>query len=134
MDRIINNKLKTKEMIPLKILLISTHRESMQSFYHRIKSNSDCDSGDWVQEPRLFSTDIASNIGYGAGGSVSQRDVEAAARQAHAEEFIGRLPEGYRSAVDNSRLSGVWVWTEMWRSGRGGWGQKYGVYALPIYI
>ena len=77
------------------------------------KTDSEYGSGFGVQEPRLFSTDIASNIGYGAGGAVSQRDLEAAARQAHADEFIARLPEGYRSAVDNSRLSGVWVSTGM---------------------
>lgn len=125
MDRIINNKLKTKEMIPLKILLISTHRESMQSFYHRIKSNSDCDSGDWVQEPRLFSTDIASNIGYGTGGALPQWEVEAAARQAHADAFIRSLPDGYQSAVDNARLSGVGIFgTEMGGFGRGRFGQR----------
>lgn len=58
------------------------------------------------QEPRLFSTDIASNIAYGCGRNVSSIEIERAARQAHAHDFIMALPEGYNTVVDNSRLSG----------------------------
>eukprot|EP00250_Pteridium_aquilinum_P008438 c17944_g1_i1 orf=506-2728(-) len=58
------------------------------------------------QEPRLFSTDIASNISYGCGKSVTFTDIERAAKQAHAHGFIKALPEGYKTVVDNSRLSG----------------------------
>lgn len=58
------------------------------------------------QEPRLFSTDIASNIAYGCEGNVSQTEIEQAARLANAHEFITSLPDGYNTMVDNSRLSG----------------------------
>ncbi|MCO5592670.1 hypothetical protein L7F22_046673 [Adiantum nelumboides] len=58
------------------------------------------------QEPRLFSTDIASNISYGCERSISHTDIEKAAKQAHAHGFIMALPEGYKTVVDNSRLSG----------------------------
>ncbi|KAI5058685.1 hypothetical protein GOP47_0026855 [Adiantum capillus-veneris] len=58
------------------------------------------------QEPRLFSTDIASNISYGCERSISHTDIVRAAKQAHAHGFIMALPEGYKTVVDNSRLSG----------------------------
>lgn len=58
------------------------------------------------QEPRLFSTDISSNIAYGGGEEICQKDIEIAAQQANAHDFIVRLPEGYSTLVDNSRLSG----------------------------
>lgn len=58
------------------------------------------------QEPRLFSTDIASNISYGCEKNLSFSDIEKAAKQAHAHGFIMALPEGYKTVVDNSRLSG----------------------------
>lgn len=58
------------------------------------------------QEPRLFSMDIASNISYGCGKSVSLADIEKAAKQAHAHGFIMVMPDGYKTVVDNSRLSG----------------------------
>jgi ATP-binding cassette subfamily B protein len=46
------------------------------------------------QEPRLFGTTIADNIAYGCPGSVSRADVEAAAREANAHDFITALPAG----------------------------------------
>lgn len=58
------------------------------------------------QEPRLFSMDIASNMAYGCGRSVSSVELERVARQAHAHDFIKALPDGYNTVVDNSRLSG----------------------------
>lgn len=58
------------------------------------------------QEPQLFSTDIASNISYGCGRTVTYTEIERAAKQAHAHDFIMALPEGYNTVVDNSRLSG----------------------------
>jgi ABC-type multidrug transport system fused ATPase/permease subunit len=58
-----------------------------------------------LQEPRLFSMDVASNISYGCRNK-SQADIEKAAKQANAHDFIMALPEGYKTVVDNVRLSG----------------------------
>jgi ATP-binding cassette subfamily B protein len=59
------------------------------------------------QQPTLFSGDIFYNIAYGAT-EPSQETVEAAARMAHAHEFIQMLPEGYQShlGAQGVRLSG----------------------------
>lgn len=58
------------------------------------------------QEPRLFRTDISSNIRYGCTRVISQQDVEWAAKQAYAHEFISSLPNGYQTLVDDDLLSG----------------------------
>lgn len=60
-----------------------------------------------TQETVLFDETIASNIAYGSRG-VSQADIEAAARAAHAHEFIMRLPGKYdtRIAERGQKLSG----------------------------
>jgi ATP-binding cassette, subfamily B, bacterial len=60
-----------------------------------------------LQEPVLFSTSIAENIGYGRLGA-SNDDIAAAARAANAHDFILRLPEGYRTVVGERgmKLSG----------------------------
>jgi ATP-binding cassette subfamily B protein len=50
------------------------------------------------QDPLLFSTTIAENIAYGRPDATEQ-EILAAARQANAEEFVRRLPEGFHSAV-----------------------------------
>ena len=50
------------------------------------------------QEPVLFSGTIADNIRYGRLDA-SDADVEAAARAAHAHEFIQRLRHGYQTPV-----------------------------------
>ena len=50
------------------------------------------------QEPALFSGTIRENIAY-ARPSAAETDVEAAARAAHAHEFIERLPQGYDTLV-----------------------------------
>ncbi|NIR44779.1 MAG: ATP-binding cassette domain-containing protein [Gemmatimonadetes bacterium] len=50
------------------------------------------------QEPMLFGTTIAENIGYGRDGATRQQ-IEAVAAAAHAAEFIERAPEGYESRV-----------------------------------
>eukprot|EP00891_Asterochloris_glomerata_P003655 jgi/Astpho2/3655/e_gw1.00059.3.1_t len=59
------------------------------------------------QEPVLFSCSIAANILYGRPGA-TQADMEQAARQANAHEFITRLPEGYETQVGEGgiQLSG----------------------------
>ena len=51
-----------------------------------------------LQEPFLFFGTIAENIAYGLPGA-SREDIVAAARAAHAHEFILRLPQGYDSLV-----------------------------------
>ena len=60
-----------------------------------------------LQEPVLFSTGIAENIGYGRPGASRQQIVEAA-RAANVHEFIAGLPEGYDTLVGERgmRLSG----------------------------
>ncbi|XP_057949217.1 ABC transporter B family member 26, chloroplastic isoform X2 [Malania oleifera] len=58
------------------------------------------------QEPRLLRTDISSNIKYGCPRDVKQEDVEWAARQAYAHDFISSLPNGYKTIVDDDLLSG----------------------------
>ena len=51
-----------------------------------------------LQEPFLFFGTIAENIAYGKPDA-SRREIIAAARAAHAHEFILRLPYGYDSLV-----------------------------------
>ena len=51
-----------------------------------------------LQEPFLFFGTIAENIAYGKPGA-SRADIIAAARAAHAHEFILRLPQAYDSMV-----------------------------------
>ncbi len=51
-----------------------------------------------LQEPFLFFGTIAENITYGKPGA-SREEIVAAARAAHAHEFILRLPQGYDSLV-----------------------------------
>lgn len=50
------------------------------------------------QEALLFAASIYDNIAYGRPGA-SEADVMAAARAANAEEFILRMPQGYRTVV-----------------------------------
>ncbi|MEO7985704.1 MAG: ABC transporter transmembrane domain-containing protein, partial [Gemmatimonadales bacterium] len=59
------------------------------------------------QEPALFSGSIRENIAYARPGA-SDEDVEAAARAAHAHEFIERLPQLYDTLVGERgvKLSG----------------------------
>ena len=51
-----------------------------------------------LQEPFLFFGSIAENIAYGKPGA-TRDEIVAAARAAHAHEFILRLPHGYDSLV-----------------------------------
>jgi subfamily B ATP-binding cassette protein MsbA len=59
------------------------------------------------QETQLFNGTIAENIRYGRLDA-TQAEVEAAAREANADEFIRHLPEGYATLVGERgiRLSG----------------------------
>lgn len=51
-----------------------------------------------LQEPVLFSCTIAENIAYGRP-EASEAEIVAAAEAAYAHDFIGRLPNGYRTDV-----------------------------------
>jgi ATP-binding cassette subfamily B protein len=59
------------------------------------------------QEPILFHRSLAENIAYGRP-SATRRQIEEAARLAHAEEFILRQPKGYATLVGERgvKLSG----------------------------
>src|SRR2546423_6840508 len=59
------------------------------------------------QEPALFSGTVRENIAY-ARPDASEEDVLAAARAAHATEFIERLPQGFETRVGERgvKLSG----------------------------
>jgi subfamily B ATP-binding cassette protein MsbA len=60
-----------------------------------------------TQEPFLFDDTIRANIAY-ARDTASQSEIEAAARQAAAHDFIMTLPKGYDTSVGEAgaRLSG----------------------------
>jgi ATP-binding cassette, subfamily B, bacterial MsbA len=60
-----------------------------------------------TQDTVLFDDTIAANIAYGTPGA-SRTRIEAAARAAHAHEFVSTLPEGYETRIGErgQRLSG----------------------------
>jgi len=60
-----------------------------------------------LQDPHLFNDTVHANIAYGRPDA-GRAEVEAAAKAAHAHEFIESLPEGYDTIVKErgSRLSG----------------------------
>ena len=51
------------------------------------------------QQVTLFNDTVANNIAYGDLASSPREDIVAAARAAYADEFIGRLPDGYDTLV-----------------------------------
>lgn len=60
-----------------------------------------------AQEPILFHRSIKENIAYGKPGA-TDKEIFAAARKAHAAEFIEKLPNGYETTVGERgvKLSG----------------------------
>ena len=60
-----------------------------------------------AQQPSLFTANVLDNIRYGRPDA-SEAEVIAAAKAAHADEFIQRLPDGYQSDLGEQgvRLSG----------------------------
>lgn len=59
------------------------------------------------QEPTLFATTIAKNIAFGSP-NCTQEQIEEAAKQANAHDYITQLPDGYNTNVGDkgSQLSG----------------------------
>jgi len=57
-----------------------------------------------LQEPVLFSGTIADNLRYGRL-EATREEIEAAARAAHAHDFISRLPKGYDTQVAEAGAS-----------------------------
>ncbi len=59
------------------------------------------------QQPALFTGDVRYNIAYGSPDA-GEEEIVAAAKAAHAHEFIARLPDGYASHLGEQgvRLSG----------------------------
>lgn len=51
-----------------------------------------------LQPPMVFPLSIRANIAYSKPGATAQ-EIEAAARQAQAHEFISRLPQGYDTVI-----------------------------------
>lgn len=60
------------------------------------------------QEPSLFGLTIRENMTYGVGREISQEELEAASKDAHAHEFIIDMPDGYETLVGERgvKLSG----------------------------
>jgi len=60
------------------------------------------------QDVFLFDDTVAANIAYGGKGDASRAEIEAAARAAHALDFIAALPQGFDTVIgeNGSRLSG----------------------------
>lgn len=60
------------------------------------------------QEPSLFGLTIRENMTYGVDKEVTQEELEAASKDAHAHEFIVDMPEGYDTLVGERgvKLSG----------------------------
>lgn len=54
-----------------------------------------------LQDTSLFTGTISDNIRY-SKPSASDQEIKAAARMAHADEFISRLPQGYETMVSGS--------------------------------
>ena len=50
------------------------------------------------QEPMLFAGTVRENLLYGSP-SATEKDIDQAARAAHAHEFISRFPEGYEQEI-----------------------------------
>lgn len=59
-----------------------------------------------AQDSVLFTDTIANNISYGLVG-VSEEDIEEAAKNANAHEFISKLPNKYQTKLEGTELSSL---------------------------
>ncbi len=61
-----------------------------------------------TQDVILFNDTISANIAYGSAATANEKEIIAAAKAAHAMEFIEKLPEGLQTLVGENgvRLSG----------------------------
>ena len=59
-----------------------------------------------LQDTFLFNGTIAENIAYGVE-SATREEIEAAARAAHADEFIRRMPKGYETPVGETGRAAI---------------------------
>jgi ATP-binding cassette subfamily B protein len=57
-----------------------------------------------LQDTWLFAGTIRDNIGYGRQGACDE-EIIAAARAAHADDFIATLPDGYATVLDGEASS-----------------------------
>lgn len=55
-----------------------------------------------LQDTWLFNGTIYDNIAYGAKGEVTEEQVYAAAKAAHVDDFVRKLPNGYNTIVDQN--------------------------------
>ncbi|KAG8384865.1 hypothetical protein BUALT_Bualt04G0162800 [Buddleja alternifolia] len=97
---LINLLLRLYEPISGEIFINGTPLREMDISWLRVKI------GYVGQEPHLFHMDIKSNISYGCFRSITQEEIESAAKNANAHEFISTLPNGYDTIVDDNLLSG----------------------------
>ncbi len=60
-----------------------------------------------TQQPFLFNDTVRNNIAYGSSGK-SEEEIQAAAKAAHAYDFIMRMPQGFETMIGEQgvRLSG----------------------------
>ena len=63
------------------------------------------------QQPALFSNNVYHNIRYG-NPSATDEEVVAAAKKAHAHEFILGLPDGYMSFLGDKGVQFWWTKTK----------------------
>lgn len=70
---------------------VDVRRWSMQSLRSQISTIE--------QDIFLFSRSIAENISFGAAGNATREQIEQAAREAQAHDFITSLPEGYDTVI-----------------------------------
>jgi len=88
-------------MLPLQVLVGGHNIRSLNLKWLRSHIGIVC------QEPVLFDTTIAENIRYGKEGA-TMKEIEDAAKNANAHDFISELPDGYNTLVGErgTQLSG----------------------------
>ena len=70
-----------------------------------------------TQQVTLFNDTVANNIAYGDLAGAPLEDIQRAARDAYAEEFIQQMPQGYQTQVgENGVLLSGGQRQRVWRS------------------